>query len=108
MYVGCVAHKGAPLQPITGAMTFDEAYFWAVSSDRMMEHGKKRSWGLYTPNRIDACAMAYALGNFLPPELHSCQSAIIPLLGHEHYHVSGMDFQGYFKHFHLWYGVPIS
>ena len=62
-------------------------------------YGKGASWGLYTPNELDARMMAISFGG-PNPIFDPAQRGI-----YAHYHVEGRNLFGQYKHFHIWYGA---
>ena len=96
-YIGLRLTSGV-LVPVTGYMTTEEAYLWAMTTTSF---GKNASWGLYTQKKKDAELMIRLLG--ASSFIEDVESNAYPHLhfqGHNWYREDGFVF----KHFHVWYG----
>ena len=91
--------RGGTWKTVTEPMNFVEARTWVEITADTNVYGKGASWGLYTPNELDAKMMAISFGgpNLVPLEQ---EVGIYP-----HYHVEKLNLFGIYKHFHVWYGA---
>lgn len=103
IYYGCRMNENDEMIYLTGPMNYSQAYSWA------MEHQttNKDRWGLYTTRSMDAILMASALGTYAEPVYHDNHAEGY----YRHYHTGNYKFINYYKkykHFHVWFGSPMS
>ena len=91
--------RGGTWKTVTEPMNFVEARTWVEVTADTNVYGKGASWGLYTPNELDARMMAISFGG-PNPIFDPAQRGI-----YAHYHVEGRNLFGQYKHFHIWYGA---
>ena len=103
IYYGTIIKRGR-LCFVTTAMTFDEAYYWALGAFGTLGIKETDPWGIYTNEKSDAMAMAFALGNYAEP----IGTDYIKSGHYNHYHVKGRKFLELYDHFHIWYGAPVT